>query len=658
MPVTLVSSPDPYSLSKGGRTLYRFSGSGRYASTGVKAVTSLIIKGQPVPDGTVLRLRWNGKVITLTARTTPTLPTEFPAGNGSSAYATILAIWFGSLFAFRSDFTISRVDAGIWSLIKFTARKPGVAYTISLDNNTGAGPIDLGVDTAGADPVLRVQYSVYCAVYLQKPGSPGTDLEADYEQVFAPVVEMDSDGLAQFDVGAVLHDALKADWPDWSASTTTLSHTSARKYYLAYAEAYGSPIEVGRLYTDQVRYILLGGTDYQHRASGGQNLLQRYTNDPAADPALRFGATTRVVRPDEPQFLSFLNSRVDRLGSALLITLTFDDDSQLVMNDVLSQPVDVLAGQKVTFAVGAPQQKLFDNLPAGRILKEYTVRWVGTSLGTSPLSAEYRFILNYDYQPHTRYFAYLTSLGVVDTLATFGKGSSELARFYEQAEVYLPALYELADGQFTDYGISLQRSVEVTTGFRSQTELRRWDDFYRSPKQFRLVDAQALPVGITAKSIKENKDGDTQFAHRFEYVYLFKDDFYAEGTEAAEPLLPPGFVGGGGTVVIQPTQTVYAVDPTVPAFVRNLTAVDIAKFQVAAARPNPETLGFLNQTTAAGLFRGKEPISFATDITDKPTTRDASGLTDVPTVSEIFKTAFIKPHLSSWTGDQEPPQLL
>lgn len=656
MPITLAQSPDTHALTLGGRMLFQFLAGDRLLVPGVASLCFLFVAA-PVPAGTRISLKWNGQTHVLSFTDTPTLAGEFTAGDGSLAYVTALIEELKGFYPLRENFILTPGDPSQLPGIVMEAKTPGKAWDISFTGAVGT-PFGFGTTVTGADPVPKIQYSVYTELWLQKVGTAGTDLTADYERIFAPTLEFDGKGRAAQDIGQLLDDHLSADWPDWVGHAPGVSQSSARKYYVAYAEAYGSPIEVGRIQLTPVRYAYRGGMDYVRRADGGINLLAGQTSDPAGDKALRFGPLTRIVRPDEPQFITFLNARIDRSATTLLLTRTFDDDSQEVMAATLADTIDVALGQKVTFPAGVAQQNLLSGLPAGRTLKEYSLQWVDGALSLTPLSPVYRYILNYDYQPYTRYFAFLNSYGAAETLATFGKGSSELQRFYEQAERYLPAFYELTDGQFVDYNLSTQRSVEVTTGFRSAAELRRWDDFYRSPFRFRLIRNQALPVGITSKSIKEAKDGDTQFAHKFEYTYLYKNDFYAEDAESEDGGLPPGFVGGGGTVVVQPQAVVYAVDNTVSNAVRDLSAQDIQSFKDAAARPAAESLGYLTPSVGSQLFRRKDlPISWS-ELTGKPTSRDGAGLQDVPTVADLFKTIRIKTVLTSWTGSVEPPDTI
>ncbi|WP_460952897.1 hypothetical protein [Spirosoma litoris] len=652
--MTLVSAPDLFALTKGGRMLYQFTGSGRNQTTGVKSVAVLFVSG-PVTAGTLINIRWKGQTQKLVFTASPEAANEFASGSGNSAYVDALIEELKGFYPFREDFIISRYDPTQLPGIVFTAKTPSADYNLSLVNPPVGSPFTFGNTTQGAEPLLRIQYSVYVEAWLQKPGTDGSDLDAHYTRIYDAPIETDADGSAQFDIGNILHSELVADWPQWNLPTPVQAPNSHRKYYLAYGEAYGSPLQVGRIKLDSVRHAYLGGADYVHRAGGGYGFLALRNSTVSDDAALRFGPLTRFVRTDEPQYLTFLNSRASLSGVRLKIIRTFDNDQTDTLIESLSAQ-EFPTGAKITYCVGPTQQDLINTLPSGRTLKEYSVQLVSSA--SAALSVVYRFILNYDYQPYTRYFVYLSSLGVPDVLTTFGKGSAEIARFYEQAERFLSASYEIADGQFADYNVATQRQWEVTTGFRSKTELLIWDDFYRSPVRFQLLDGKPLPISITSKSIKEAKEGETLWAHLFEFIYHFQDAFYTASTGEVGNTLPPlGFVSVGN-IIIEPQQIINSVDDTVPDIVRTIDVDAVNSWNLAAAWGNPETKGFLTQTSGNALYRRGDVKVPYTDLVNTPTTRDQAGLHDVATIAELFKISSIKPRVLTWSDGDTPAELL
>ncbi|GAB3550511.1 glycosyl hydrolase family 28-related protein [Spirosoma fluminis] len=625
MSVQLVETPDVYGLTKGGRMTYVFSGSGRYITLGTKAKCLLFV-ASPVIDGTKLTLRWNGQARTLTFKNTPSQPGEFTTGDGSADYLDNLLDELKGYYPIREDFILTRNEPDQIPGIYFTARQPGPAYDISVGTLPVGTPFGFGTTVYGANPLTRTQYSIYVEIWLQKLGTPGTNLDTDYERLLSPPVECDENGIARINVGNVIHAKLEKDWPQWGSSQApTDSPNSGRKYIIASGEAWGSPLQIGHVSFDQIRYAYLGGADYINQSGSGLPLNRFMGATAALDRALRYGSYTRYILPNEPQFLTFLNQRGTQTDTLLKVTLTLDNGDTVVRTDLYA-PQTVAQGEKITYPVGPLHLQLSNLVPAGRNLVEYSVQRVSAN-GLVALSVPYRYLLNGEYRPYTRFFAFLNSLGCVETLTTYGKGSYELNLFAEQAQHYLAHHYDVSEGQFAPYDLSTQQQIEVTTGFWPESVLRDWTDFYRSPNKFDLSSGRALPIGLVSKSIQQQKDGDNLFAHKFQYVFLYKDDFYTldETASIGDTPPPPNFQPGGQVTIELPT-IVHAVDDTIPDFIRQDFTQDLFnKMRIKAAEPNPETLGFLKQESADQLYFPSNRFY----------TRSELNLTDVPTITEV-----------------------
>jgi hypothetical protein len=660
MPAQLVTEPNPFALTKGGRMVYQMHGSDRIISAGSKAICLLLFSA-PVVDGTTLDLKWKGLVHQITFKTSPVESDEFPTGDGSAAYVDSLLPLFKSYFPFYQDFILTRNAADQLPGIIFTAKEAGAAYNIQDPAFPVGTPFGFGRTADGADAKVRPRYGIYAELWLQKPGTTGAD-EADYVLKFKPSGDVDQNGLALFDAGDILHSELAADLPSWNLAQPQRAITSHLKYFVRYAEAWGTPLRIARISQDDTRDAYLGGADYAGRAGIGFSLdgfVQKESAD--KDQALRFGSKTRYVRFDEPQYLSYLNTR-STVQAKLRVTLRYDNNTSQTYSDILDE-FTFAKSDKWTLPAGVAQLKLLDLVPEGRQLVEYELRLTTAGLEagqTAHLSAPYRYVLNGNYQPYTRYFAYVSSLGVIETLTTFGKGSAELTRFFEQANRFTSAFYDVAHGQFIDYDVSIQEQIEVATGFRKKIDLQHLNDFYRSSQRFHLIDGKALPISITSKSIKTTRDGDTTFAHKFQFVYLFRNDFYTYvGTgEEDDDSPPPGFRPMGDVTVVQ-NQVVNATDPTIDDSVRTITGADVMAFRRTAALPDVSSYGFLNEQNGRLVFRPLDKkIDYVSDLKNKPTNRNDAGLSDVATVNEteemIDRLGGIRATLTSWTTPNEP----
>ena len=272
------------------------------------------------------------------------------------------------------------------------------------------------------------------------------------------------------------------------------------------------------------------------------------------------------------------------------------------------------AGDKLTFAAGPQQLGLLSDLPAGKSLKEYQIELYSTEA----LSVAYRYTLNYAYQPYARYLSYLNSLGAPDTITTFGKGSAELQLFSEQAERYLDVDYDPKGGQYIPYNVQLQQQQQVTTGFRGQKELQRWDDFYRSPIKFLHTGGQAIFIGIVSGTIKQAKDGDTQFAHSFEFSHLYRQEFYTGDDSDETDDLPPVYFVPAGQVIVNIESGSgtggTGIDPTISDELRDVTPAMISQWNLAYAWGNHGNAGYLTRQVADNLYALKADIADADEI--------------------------------------------
>ncbi len=622
--VTILQQPDDVALSKGGRLEYVFSGNGRFVHTGVKGTNAILFKG-PVLEGDVINLFWKGRNLKMVARENPVETNEFPTGAGDKAYTQTILPYFRDFYPIEQDFDVTVPEEAVLIGLNFLAKRPGPPYNLSpylFGNIEIPSPVLLGVNEE-----VRPRYSVYVELWAKR----GDDTA--FKRLSGTPLETDAQGRATYDPATTLHSYLTADLPLWNAHTAQASVKSRAEYYVRYAEAWGEPLAIGRLTKHTTNRVHLGGMPYEQL--GRFELADFVAGSDGLQRALRIGPTTRYIRFDEPQYLTFLNLKGALTGARLEVVLKLDDNSSIALTK--HELATLATHDKITFPVG-PQQV---GIPAvladapGRTLKEYTVQ-LKTQDGEAH-SILYRYVVDYRYRSFIRHFAYINSLGSLDTLTTYGQGSPELDLFHEQAERHLlPSAYELTDGQFVEYDTAIQQRVEVTSGWRTDAELRLWKDFYRAESRWRLFSAKALPIALISKSIKEKKDDDTNFAHRFEYTYRYKDEFTYDPADEVEPPPPPGLLPAG-TVVISPTSpTTNNRDDSVPEVVRTIGSQKMLDWDQAHAWGDHASQGYLTQQSGSDVFAGKTHSHSYSELADKP------GLNQLENLNAPDKTPEIK----------------
>ncbi|WP_394993694.1 hypothetical protein, partial [Emticicia sp.] len=197
---------------------------------------------------------------------------------------------------------------------------------------------------------------------------------------------------------------------------------------------------------------------------------------------------------------------------------------------------------------------------------QYVIKVVDADNANAALSKNYTYVIDYSIKRSVRNFFYVNSLGAVDELATYGKGSKEIEYYKDSAEV---ALTDLGiEAQEQDYNIEAKEFYEAATGFRSKRELAYMKDFFLSSNKFVKKLGQWLPIILSTKRVREAEDGRNLAGYKFEYSLAYKDDSLSEDDLSdiiGYPLPPQGFLGGGNVTlsITEPAAIVIDAMPTI-----------------------------------------------------------------------------------------------
>ncbi|GAB3177666.1 hypothetical protein [Telluribacter humicola] len=534
-----VTPPEKIGFSRN-PIVWRFQNDNAGYLAGSVAENAIIFSGAVVP-GTTIVVRWNGEEQKLKASATPSsLGAEFPAGDGSVAYVESLVEWFAANYYFNEYFVVVTNTIDELPALVFQGRKAGSSYNFSKTTFAGG---ECRNTVSGVNSTIPVNPHVYVEVWVRK----GVDLS--FDRIYQAPLALTTDSNAELDLNEILHAELTPEMPSMILPMGSHVHGSRLDYYLKYAPAGGENFSVGQLLQTDTYYALLGGTSYE--AGSGATVASTVLGlTPALDRFLSLQNTTRYVYRDQPAFLSFINLREEsRTAATLRITVHFQDETTQVVDN--TGVTNLHQYQKAMWAVGYNQLNLAA-LNTDKVVQQYTAQLFD---GATAISEQLSFVVLYDYKPYRRYFAYVNSVGGIDTLSICGKGSPELTYFREQAEQVLPYNYESHHGQYTDWDIEVQESFDAATGFLRAQDFLTFRDFFRSTHKYRVVAVAAYPIGITTNSIRESRDGDNARALLFQYTYLFRNrsvslgDLEKDSFEANQNVPPPGIEGAGPIVV-------------------------------------------------------------------------------------------------------------
>lgn len=554
-------------------------------TAGVAAINTISFTSA-VTATTVISIRYNGQEVRFVGAAVPDASgNQIPlSATPDAGYVASLIPYFQNNYYLDPDFSVS--SSGTTLIL--TAKKKGTAYNL-LTGSYQSGTI--AQTTVGVDEVRKKNHSIYVEINL-------VDDADNLTKIYGQPYETDTDGRAKVDISKMLHAQLQADLPPLNGDKAQKCTLSNRRYALRIAPAFGEPFNIGILTKLATKRVVLGGTPYEDGpAITPVSITQGAFS--SEDLALRLGDTVRDTRTDQPQYLTFLNARATAAENLRLI-------AQLYFSDNTSQTVTGITtingigqNQTVQFATGFTDLNLSSYESPTKIVTRYTLQ-LTTTAGTAR-SAVYTYNVEREWKPYSRHFVYANSLGALETVITFGKGSETWAFVKQSAEKYLAQNYKLTDGQSLDYDLQADVKFEVASGWlRSKREVRQFADMFLSRWKFRRHNGADLPISVNTKEIKLAPDGDGRHAVGFEYQYHFSSNLLSSDTLDGEwfELIPPPFAGGGANTTWAWTVE-HDNETDVPAWVLNISQQDIANWNAAFSWNNHAGAGYLLAADAA-----------------------------------------------------------
>jgi hypothetical protein len=514
MSVTLTSPPPELSFSADKITA-GFTCVGIYEQIGVKAINTV-----PIPDaapGVSVILKYGNETITMVASMTPDdSGTQFQATDGMLVIPIFVQIeYFKANYILSRDFDIV-VDPGGSSSIIFTAKNTGLGYNMVTFNTT-----------AGVAEVVKPNYGLQFRLFIEKPDYTGFQLI----NTAAPTIQIGDTTTAEAIIGDKLHDFINAEirnnLPDIPDSLPLLCKKSCRRYYFEFAESYGDPIQIRKVFTSPIFTVLHGGLSYI--GQGTKNIADIIMPDP--DSRKRFlkqGGNITSTRSNQLQYLYYYN--LDASFSASLkcrLRFTNGDSVQVALHNFSMM-------EKRKYAFNISFEKIYNqNDYPGKTLLGYEI-WITSEDGTR-LTETQTYLIDYRPLPYIRYFLNWSSWGSFDSRMFYGKGSSTFDIVQSEAMKSELAPSDLKMGTSLVYDIKLTSKLSVTTGFiKNRSSLIFNRDFFLSPLKYRVAGDYLLPIKVTSKSIPEIEDGNSLYAQKFDYEYLFDDQAFTEG-DVQEP---------------------------------------------------------------------------------------------------------------------------
>ncbi|RSK45169.1 SprB repeat-containing protein [Hymenobacter rigui] len=317
-------------------------------------------------------------------------------------------------------------------------------------------PIPLRLD-AGAlyrqDPDLKPNLTFVCQVLVEEQYLSGqfTAVGAELEQ------PADRDGRTAFQVQELLAPYLRHHVPAAVGPVTERAESLFKRFFLKYAQVYGTPPVRAAALSAEQHYVLLGGLSFtEARARTWQNSYQQQVK-----PFLTWEPREKEVFVDQPEFL-YYQALVATPSVRLVVELRFDDSTTQELNGGEVEG-GVQRYEVFCFGCGYAQLRL-ERLPATQRARITGWRvWVADDDGFV-VSEVRTYCLSQRQAPLRRYVLYANSLGGMNTFVAEGEAQLDAEVSGDQVELNLPLDYDPLAGDTAVLERELKPVLKLASG--------------------------------------------------------------------------------------------------------------------------------------------------------------------------------------------------
>ncbi|MCA8830520.1 SprB repeat-containing protein [Hymenobacter pini] len=317
-------------------------------------------------------------------------------------------------------------------------------------------PIPLRLD-AGAlyrqDPTLKPNLTFVCQVLVEEQylSNQFTAVGAELEQ------PADKDGRTAFQVQELLSPYLQYHVPAAVGPVAERAESLFKRFFLRYAQVYGTPPVRAAALSAEQHYVLLGGLSFtEARARTWHNSYQQQVR-----PFLTWEPREKEVFADQPEFL-YYQALTATPSVRLVVELTFDDNSTQELN-VGEVEGGVQRYEVFCFGCGFAQLRL-ERLPAEQRARIRSWRvWVADDDGFV-VSEVRTYYLSQRQAPLRRYVLYANSLGGMNTFVAEGEAQLDAEVTGDQVELNLPLDYDPLAGDTAVLERELRPVLKLASG--------------------------------------------------------------------------------------------------------------------------------------------------------------------------------------------------
>lgn len=485
MALTLLNEPDLISLAKN-PTVFEFSTDNEYSTAGVKHIQDIEFTSIPV-NGNQITLEWLGGDVSknLTFKTTPNdsgLEIKIQAFATVDQYVKdVLVDELRGVYELERDFKLSYQSP---NKVRLESRFVGAGYEVSSTISGGFGGT-VTIIQQGIDPERRPNFRVFGNLDIKYKG------DADSKRVEVELIPIESKVV--FDLSSILRNYDKFRLTPALRELPYEITNQIIQYECAFAEAFGTTLQVQKLAIYSAKYGLCGGYNLR-------DFLGNSFNDDHLPNFLTAKAEVNIF-PNMPYFLNYCNNST---GLNLVLRGIFNYTDGTTENKTIQS---FTAGAISLWSLPVSYSVLQALSAVGKVLKSVSAFIANSSAPDTELNDPIRLVLNNDPTLDSFLLSYRNYFGVQEVIQLNGLVRKTVSVDADESGVW----------QRYDAGIENRRSVlignkhvtswEVSTGYLGTNDAEQFQDLLASESHFLISNSTYIPVILraTKHQVKETK---------------------------------------------------------------------------------------------------------------------------------------------------------
>ncbi|MES2590914.1 MAG: hypothetical protein V4608_03430 [Bacteroidota bacterium] len=450
-------------------------------------------------------------IMTIVAGTPDGSGTQVPAwvlGQSETYYATVLVTHFKNNYLLSENFDIMVFSfLGLISVI-FLAKNYGIEYDLGAETTvTGTG-----YDLLGTIPVAYVvqdNYKMFVDVYVEVAHKNGT-----YTKVGTQELDPDEFNMCGFDLSKMVNSKLEYQLPSYNEVTPQRNTQTMKRFYTRYAEKYGSPVTIKKVYETAPIEALKAGFNFLQFQLSYSQIDNHYI---ANKLFLTRQPRAKKISAIQREYLHWISPDTTTANVVLAVKIYKDDGTTATS---YGTPVSSGPKEMRRFASGYDQRvaSLFPLVLFSTVIK-YEV-WVEGNWGSGYVVASevFTFICDKDYYRDERYFLFTNSDGGIDTFRATGL---KVETTQLEGDVLNINSRSPVTGEYVEANIQSKSTVVQNSGHLNREQNKWLDDMFLAEQKWEVIDGGFVPITFLTKEKPFDESQNKPFSFEFEYFYSF-----------------------------------------------------------------------------------------------------------------------------------------